>query len=229
MSAAPLGSGPPRGGGTIGGGETAGGADGAGTARIAATFARLHARGAAGFVPFIMAGDPDLPTTLELLRAAASAGADLIELGVPFSDPMADGPVLQRSAERALAKSTMLPGIFETVTRFRRDFDVPLILFGYTNPFFRYGTERLARDAAQSGVDGVPLRRPAARGGRRAPGSRRRGPPRAGLPAGADERRRAARLRPRARARLRLLRLDHRRRPARRRRSYATSPPWSSG
>ena len=127
---------------------------GARASRIDASFARLRARGAAGFVPFIMAGDPDLPTTLELLRAAAGAGADLIELGVPFSDPMADGPLLQRSAERALAKGTMLPGILETLGQFRRDSDVPVILFGYANPFFRYGFERLARDAAASGADG---------------------------------------------------------------------------
>jgi len=123
--------------------------------RIAATFARLRAADRAGFVPFIMAGDPDLGATLELLRAAAHAGADLIELGVPFSDPMADGPVLQRSAERALACGTALPGVLEIVARFRADFDVPIILFGYTNPFVQYGPERLARDARASGVDGV--------------------------------------------------------------------------
>ncbi len=142
----------------LGAGAGEGGAAGlrapAGTSRIDASFARLRARGAAGFVPFIMAGDPNLPTTLELMRAATAAGADLIELGVPFSDPMADGPLLQRSAERALAKGTMLPGILETVAQFRRASDVPVILFGYANPFFRYGAERLARDAAASGADG---------------------------------------------------------------------------
>jgi tryptophan synthase alpha chain len=123
--------------------------------RIAATFARLRAADTAGFVPFVMAGDPDLPTTLELLHAAAAGGSDLIELGVPFSDPMADGAVLQRSAVRALARGTMLPGILETIARFRRTSDVPIVLFGYTNPFLRYGAERFARDAAGSGADGV--------------------------------------------------------------------------
>jgi tryptophan synthase alpha chain len=123
--------------------------------RIAKTFERLRGAGVAGFVPFIMAGDPDLATTLDLMRVACAAGADLIELGVPFSDPMADGPVLQRSAERALAAGTMLPGVLETVARFRADSDVPVILFGYANPFLRYGLERLACDGAKSGADGV--------------------------------------------------------------------------
>ncbi|HEY2385577.1 MAG TPA: tryptophan synthase subunit alpha [Candidatus Binatia bacterium] len=123
--------------------------------RIAATFGRLRAAKQAGFVPFIMAGDPDLDATLELMRAAAAAGADVIELGVPFSDPMADGPVVQRSAERALAAGTALPGILEIVARFRAGSDVPVILFGYANPFEQYGAERLARDARASGADGL--------------------------------------------------------------------------
>ena len=123
--------------------------------RIAVTFARLRAEGIAGFVPFIMAGDPDLGVTRELLRAAADGGADLIELGVPFSDPMADGPALQRSAERALAAGTTLTGVLEVVAEFRRDSSIPIVLFGYANPFLRYGAERLARDAVASGADGV--------------------------------------------------------------------------
>jgi tryptophan synthase alpha chain len=123
--------------------------------RIADTFARLRAENRAGFVPFIMAGDPDLDGTRGLLRAAAEAQADLIELGVPFSDPMADGPGLQRSAERALAVGTTLTGVLEVVAEFRRDSVIPIVLFGYTNPFLRYGAERLARDAAASGVDGI--------------------------------------------------------------------------
>jgi tryptophan synthase alpha chain len=123
--------------------------------RIGATFARLRAANQAGFIPFIMAGDPDLGTTLELLRAAAAAGADVIELGVPFSDPMADGPVNQRSAERALAAGTALPGILEIVARFRAHSGVPVILFGYANPYEQYGATRFARDARASGVDGV--------------------------------------------------------------------------
>lgn len=123
--------------------------------RIATTFARLAAEGRAGFVPFIMAGDPDLGATRELLNASADAGADLIELGIPFSDPMADGPVLQRSAERALTAGTTLTSVLELVAEFRRDSAIPIVLFGYANPFLRYGADRLARDAAASGVDGV--------------------------------------------------------------------------
>lgn len=123
--------------------------------RIAATFARLRAENRAGFVPFIMAGDPDLGVTRALLRAAVETGADLIELGVPFSDPMADGPALQRSAERALATGTTLTGVLELVAELRRDSDVPVVLFGYANPFLRYGADRLARDAAASGADGL--------------------------------------------------------------------------
>ena len=123
--------------------------------RISATFARLCAEGVAGFVPFIMAGDPDLGVTRELLRVAAEAGADLIELGVPFSDPMADGPGLQRSAERALAAGTTLTGVLELVAEFRCESAIPIVLFGYANPFLRYGAERLARDAVTSGADGI--------------------------------------------------------------------------
>lgn len=123
--------------------------------RIAATFARLAAEKRAGFVPFVMAGDPDLGATRELLRASADAGADLIELGIPFSDPMADGPVLQRSAERALAAGTTLTSVLELVAEFRRDSAIPIVLFGYANPFLRYGAERLARDAVASGADGL--------------------------------------------------------------------------
>jgi tryptophan synthase alpha chain len=123
--------------------------------RITATFERLRAAGRAGFVPFIMAGDPDLDVTRELLRAAADAGADLIEVGVPFSDPMADGPGLQRSAERALAAGTTLTGVLALIADFRRQYSIPIVLFGYANPFLSYGAERLANDAAMSGADGV--------------------------------------------------------------------------
>ena len=123
--------------------------------RIADAFARLREHDVAGFVPFIMAGDPDLGVTRELLRAAVEAGADLIELGVPFSDPMADGPGLQRSAERALAAGTTLTGVLELVRDLRRGSAIPVVLFGYANPFLRYGAERLARDAVASGIDGV--------------------------------------------------------------------------
>lgn len=123
--------------------------------RIAATFARLRAANRVGFIPFIMAGDPDLDVTLDLLRTASETGADLIEVGVPFSDPMADGPALQRSAERALARGTTLHGVLEVLRRFRRESAVPVILFGYANPFLRYGVDRLVVDAVRSGADGL--------------------------------------------------------------------------
>jgi tryptophan synthase alpha chain len=102
-----------------------------------------------------MAGDPDLGTTGALLREAADAGADMIELGVPFSDPTADGPVLQRSAARALERGTSLPRVLEFVAGLRGELGIPVVLFGYYNPIFRYGPSRFARDASQSGVDGV--------------------------------------------------------------------------
>lgn len=122
--------------------------------RIAATFAALRARGEAALIPFFTAGDPDLATTRALVLAAVEAGADAIELGVPFSDPMADGPVLQRAAARALAAGTSLVRVLALVAELRRTTDVPIVLFGYYNPCLRYGVERLARDAAAAGVDG---------------------------------------------------------------------------
>jgi tryptophan synthase alpha chain len=123
--------------------------------RIARVLTACRARGRAALVPYLTAGDPSLEVTPSLVRAAVGAGADLIELGVPFSDPMADGPVLQRSAARALVGGTSLPRVLETVASLRRDLDTPIVLFGYYNPFFRYGLESLARDAATAGVDGI--------------------------------------------------------------------------
>lgn len=123
--------------------------------RIAEVLAARRAQGRAALVPYLTAGDPSLAVTPDLVRAAVDAGADLIELGVPFSDPMADGPVLQRAARRALAAGTALPRILETVAELRRDVTAPIVLFGYYNPFFRYGVEAIARDAAAAGVDGV--------------------------------------------------------------------------
>jgi tryptophan synthase alpha chain len=122
--------------------------------RIAQCFANLRSRGEAALVAFFTCGDPDLDTTRELVRAAVAEGADLIELGVPFSDPMADGPTLQRAAGRALAAGTSLHRVLELVTELRQDIEVPIVLFGYYNPFFRYGHAALARDAAAAGVDG---------------------------------------------------------------------------
>ncbi len=122
--------------------------------RIGATFASLRERGEAGFVPFVVFGDPDPPHTLALLHELERSGADLIELGVPFSDPMADGPILQRASERALAGGATLRGALDVVAEFRKRSDVPVVLFGYYNPIFRYGVERIAKDAHAAGVDG---------------------------------------------------------------------------
>jgi tryptophan synthase alpha chain len=122
--------------------------------RIDDCFAALRNRGEAALIPFIMAGDPDLDTSRSLLRAAAAAGADLIEIGVPFSDPTADGPVLQRSADRALKRGASLPRILELVTEMRSELP-PIVLFGYYNPIFHYGPARFAADARRAGVAGI--------------------------------------------------------------------------
>lgn len=124
-------------------------------ARIGDRFAQLKRKGEAALIPFLMAGDPDLDVTRELVLAATEAGADLIELGVPFSDPTADGPVLQRSATRALQRGTSLSRVLELVGQLRRDVETPIILFGYYNPIFHYGPARLAADAKKAGVDGL--------------------------------------------------------------------------
>ena len=127
-----------------------------GPGRIRRRFAAVAARGRAALVPFLMAGDPDLEVTRALVLAAAEAGADVVELGVPFSDPTADGPVLQRSAARALAAGTSLPRVLELVATLRRDgLELPIVLFGYYNPIFHYGPARLAADARAAGVDGL--------------------------------------------------------------------------
>ena len=124
--------------------------------RITDCFAALRRRGEAALVPYIMAGDPDLDATRTLIRAAADAGADLIELGVPFSDPTADGPVIQRAGVRALRRGTSLRQILEMVAELRRGgLELPIVLFGYYNPIFHYGPERLSTDAARAGIDAL--------------------------------------------------------------------------
>jgi tryptophan synthase alpha chain len=123
--------------------------------RIAERFAELKKRDEAALVPFLTAGDPDLATTRALLYAAARAGADLIELGVPFSDPSADGPAIQRSSARALRGGASLRQILALVAETRADLGVPIVLFGYYNPIFHYGPESFAEDARRAGVDGV--------------------------------------------------------------------------
>jgi tryptophan synthase alpha chain len=123
--------------------------------RIDATFRALRAQHRAALIPFLTIGDPDLDTTRELMRVAADSGADFIELGVPFSDPTADGPVLQRSLEIGLRAGASLPRALELVAEFRRDCETPVILYGYYNPIYRYGTERFAADARRAGIDGL--------------------------------------------------------------------------
>lgn len=123
--------------------------------RIESKFAELKKRREAALIPFVTAGDPDLATTLRIMRALEKGGADLIELGVPFSDPTADGPTIQRSSQRALRNPLSLPRIFELVREFRRRSELPLILFGYFNPFFHYGLKKFCHRAARAGADGV--------------------------------------------------------------------------
>lgn len=123
--------------------------------RIADAFNTLKRAGRKGFIPYITAGDPDLATTEELLFTLAQSGATLIELGVPFSDPMADGPVIQRASERALQHGFGLQDILDTAARARKRIDVPVILFSYYNPLLQFGLKRLAQAAADAGIDGV--------------------------------------------------------------------------
>ena len=119
------------------------------------TFARLKAEGRRGFIPFVTAGDPDLDTTAALVAELARAGADVIELGVPFSDPVADGPVIQRASERALRRRVGVGEVLDVAREARRETDAAIVLFSYFNPLMQYGVERLAREAKASGVDGV--------------------------------------------------------------------------
>jgi len=125
--------------------------------RISTTIEALAQRGEKALIPFMTAGDPDLATTEELIHVLVEAGADIIELGFPFSDPMADGPTIQAASERALAVGTTLSGVLEMVSRVRVHTNVPIVLMGYYNPVFRFGPERFARQAAAAGVDGLLL------------------------------------------------------------------------
>lgn len=126
--------------------------------RIDRRFARLQADRRKALIPFITAGDPSLEATVPVMHALVEAGADVIELGVPFSDPMADGPTIQRSSERALSRGAGLSFVFDSVRRFReRDGDTPVVLMGYLNPVEIRGAERFAREAVAAGVDGVLL------------------------------------------------------------------------
>jgi len=123
--------------------------------RFAERFAALRERGEGALIPFITAGDPDLATTEALIPTLEAAGADAIELGVPFSDPIAEGPTIQKSSERALASGTTLHGILQLVKQVRPKVDIPIVLMGYANPFFTMGEKAFAAAAAEVGVDGV--------------------------------------------------------------------------
>ena len=131
----------------------------ANSTRIAKRFAELRASGELGIIAYITAGDPSLDATLKFVLALAEAGADVIELGIPFSDPLADGPTIQRASERALKAGTTLAGVLDLVRRIRQSNvpgnDVPLILFGYYNPIFQMGVEKFAAAARAAGADGV--------------------------------------------------------------------------
>ena len=123
--------------------------------RIARCFATLRAEGKKAFIAYICAGDPDLDATVELVVAMAEQGVDIIELGIPYSDPMADGPANQAACERALASGTNVRGVLEAVRRIRTRTQVPLLFFTYLSPVLAYGPERFAADAAAAGVDGL--------------------------------------------------------------------------
>jgi tryptophan synthase alpha chain len=122
---------------------------------LAATFAALKARGRVGLVTYVTAGDPSLARSAEILAALPTAGADVLEVGVPFSDPLADGPVIQRASERALAAGATLTTVLDLIARTRPDIAAPVVVFTYANPVLRMGVETFVRRAAEAGVDGV--------------------------------------------------------------------------
>ena len=123
--------------------------------RIGETFASLKRLRRGGFIPFVVAGDPDIATTESLLIELAAAGADIIEIGVPFSDPVADGEVIQRASERALRNGVTMRDALRCARNVRQHIDVPIILFSYFNPLLQFGQERLAIAANDAGIDGV--------------------------------------------------------------------------
>jgi tryptophan synthase alpha chain len=127
----------------------------ANSTRISQRFAELCESGELGIIAYITAGDPSLDATHKFVLALAEAGADVIELGIPFSDPLADGPTIQRASERALKAGTTLAGVIDLVARIRQSSQVPLVLFGYYNPIFQMGLEKFAAAASSAGADGV--------------------------------------------------------------------------
>src|ERR1700738_4055348 len=127
----------------------------ANSTRISQRFAELRDSGELGIIAYITAGDPSLDATHRFVLALAEAGADVIELGIPFSDPLADGPTIQRASARALKSGTTLPGVIGLVRRIRESSQVPLVLFSYYNPILQMGLEKFARAASSAGADGV--------------------------------------------------------------------------
>lgn len=125
--------------------------------RIHQKFQQLNTDGRKGFIPFVTAGDPDLATSLSIVLKLAELGADVIELGIPFSDPMADGPTIQRSSQRALDNGTTLAEVLHLALMVRQRCDVPIVLFSYYNPILRFGIEDFVKSAVHSGIDGVLL------------------------------------------------------------------------
>ena len=123
--------------------------------RLEQTFKTARKEGRAAFIPYITAGDPSLRRTAEVIEALERAGADIIELGVPFSDPIADGPTNQKAADRALASGTTLKGILDLVMDVRSRSDIPIVLFTYANPVMQFGLEAFGSAAAASGIDGI--------------------------------------------------------------------------
>ena len=123
--------------------------------RISQTFTRLQKAHERALIPYVTAGDPDLEMTKTLVREMVRRGGDLIEIGIPFSDPLADGPIVQRASQRALRGGTTLRTILQAASELRRDVDVPLVLMTYYNPVFRYGEEAFVADALDAGVDGI--------------------------------------------------------------------------
>ena len=126
-----------------------------GPGRIERTFARLGEQGEKALITFITAGDPDLETTGKLVMEFEKRGADIIELGIPFSDPMADGPTIQAASERALGRHVNIRSILKLIRQIRNKSEIPIVLFGYYNPILSYGVERFAKDAKRAGADGV--------------------------------------------------------------------------
>src|SRR5882672_10347330 len=123
--------------------------------RIDDCFVRLRSQKRKGFIPYICAGDPNLKKTIELSLALEESGADLVELGLPFSDPLADGIVNQLAAQRALSAGTTVRGVFDCVREIRRQSQIPIVLYSYLNPIFQFGADKFHHEAKGAGVDGL--------------------------------------------------------------------------